>query len=199
MACGTSRARVQGPQALQSKKPKIVLQPGEACALHRGPILAFKWRQNKLKMCTWWQCYTTQLKHSLVAWREVQATPYINLQLSLNTLNKWEVLTWVTSWWTTTTSCAVVANGGGNCGSIYSMWSYSMVMFWIEHLDTRITWVTMNTGTCSLVPFWSILKFHNPLQPVGQPNDIRNAHWPERLPKSHKNNQTKLESVSSAT
>ena len=30
MACGTSRARVQGPQALQSKKPKIVLQPGEA-------------------------------------------------------------------------------------------------------------------------------------------------------------------------
>ena len=44
MACGTSRARVQGPQALQSKKPKIVLQPGEACALRRGPILAFKWR-----------------------------------------------------------------------------------------------------------------------------------------------------------
>ena len=49
MACGTSRAHVQGPQALQSKKPKIVLQPGEACALRRGSILAFKWRQTKPK------------------------------------------------------------------------------------------------------------------------------------------------------
>ena len=30
-----------------------------------------------------------------------------------------------------------------------------------------------------------------PLQPVGHPNDVRNAHWPERLPKSNKKNQTK--------
>ena len=38
-----------------------------------------------------------------------------------------------------------------------------------------------------------------PLQPVGHPNDVRHAHWPEQLPKSNKNNQTKIESVSSAT
>ena len=30
-----------------------------------------------------------------------------------------------------------------------------------------------------------------PLQPVGHPNDVRHAHWPERIPKSNKNNQTK--------
>ena len=47
MACGTSRARVQGPQALQSKKLKIVLQPGEACALRRGPISCLQMVSNQ--------------------------------------------------------------------------------------------------------------------------------------------------------
>ena len=139
-----------------------------------------------------------QLKHSLVAWREVQVTPYINLQLSLNTLNKWEVLTWVTSWWTTTTSCAVVANGGGNCGSIYSIWSYSMVMFWIEHLHTRIMWVTMNTGTCSLVLFWSILKFHNPFNLLVTQTTLEMHIGLSDYQSPTKTTKPKLESVSSA-
>ena len=151
-----------------------------------------------LKMCTWWQHYTMQLKHSLVTWREVQVTPYINLQLSLNTLNKWEVLTWVTSWWTTTTSCTVVANCGRNCGSIYSIWSYSMVMFWVEHLDTRITWVTMNTGTFSLVPFWSILKFHNPFNLLVTQTTLDMHIGLNDFQSPTKTTKPKLESVSSA-
>ena len=92
MACGTSRACVQGPQALQSKKLKIVLQPGEACALRRGPILAFKWHQNKPKnvyMMTTLHNAVETLTGRLERGKVIQ---YINLQLSLNTLNKWEVL-----------------------------------------------------------------------------------------------------------
>ena len=92
-ACGTSRACVQGPQALQSKKLKIVLQPDEACALRRGPILAFKWHQNKPK-----NVYMMTTLHNAVETftgrlESGTGNPIYKLQLSLNTLKKWEVLT----------------------------------------------------------------------------------------------------------
>ena len=47
LACGTARARTSGPQALQAKSPKLLLYKGESCALRSGPILAFKWVENK--------------------------------------------------------------------------------------------------------------------------------------------------------
>ena len=52
MACGTSRACVQGPQALQSKKPKIVLQPGEVVLFVEDLFLPSNGIKTSLKMCT---------------------------------------------------------------------------------------------------------------------------------------------------
>ena len=49
LGCGTARVRVLGPKVLHAKMPKLLLEPGEACALRNGHILAFKWRQSKPK------------------------------------------------------------------------------------------------------------------------------------------------------
>ena len=52
MACGTSRARVQGPQALQSKKLKIILQQVEHVLFEEDPFLPSNGIKPSLKMCT---------------------------------------------------------------------------------------------------------------------------------------------------
>ena len=61
MACGTARDRQYGPKMLQAKTPKLVLQPGEACALRNGPVLAFKWCQTKPKYV-----YILTTRHSAI-------------------------------------------------------------------------------------------------------------------------------------
>ena len=50
LGCGTARVRVLGPKVLHAKMPKLLLEPGEACALRNGHILAFKWKQ-QTKVC----------------------------------------------------------------------------------------------------------------------------------------------------
>ncbi len=48
-ACGTVWNRKLGPMLLQSNSPRLLLDTGASCALRRGPVLAFKWRQTKPK------------------------------------------------------------------------------------------------------------------------------------------------------
>ena len=52
MACGTSRARVQGPQALQSKKPKLSCNQVKHVLFEEDPFLPSNGVKPSLKMCT---------------------------------------------------------------------------------------------------------------------------------------------------
>ena len=191
MACGTSRACVQGPQALQSKKPKIVLQPGEACALRRGPILAFKWCQNKPKnvymMTTLHNAVETFTGHlergtGNPIYKPAAIIEYTKqmggVDLSDQLMNYYNFLHHSCKWWQKLLVHLfnmVILNGhvlnrefGHQNNVSHYEYRYILVGALLEYTE---------------VP--------QPLQPVGHPNNIRHAHWPERLPKSNKNNQTK--------
>lgn len=47
LCCGTARHRVGQPLMLGDPKNKVKLQPGWSCALRSGPVLCFKWIQDK--------------------------------------------------------------------------------------------------------------------------------------------------------
>ena len=52
MACGTSRARVQGPQALQSKNQKLSCNQVKHVLFEEDPFLPSNGVKPSLKMCT---------------------------------------------------------------------------------------------------------------------------------------------------
>ena len=184
MACGTSRARVQGPQALQSKKPKIVLQPGEACALRRGPILAFKWHQTMPK-----NVYMMTMLHNAVEtftgrlergtgnpiYKPAAIVEYTKqmggVDLSDQLMNYYNFLHRSCKWWR-------------------KLWVHLFNMVILNgHVLNRAFGHQNNVSHYEYryILVGALLEYTEvpqPLQHVGYPNDVRHAHWPERLPKS---------------
>ena len=49
LCCGTTRHRIGQPLMLGDPKKKVTLTPGLSCALRCGPVLCFKWVQDKSK------------------------------------------------------------------------------------------------------------------------------------------------------
>ena len=47
LCCGTAQHRVGQPKMLGHRNGKVKLKPGQTCALRSGPVLCFKWMQDK--------------------------------------------------------------------------------------------------------------------------------------------------------
>ena len=199
LACGTARSRTFGPQALQSTKPKLALSPGESCALRCGPILAFKWVEDKAKakkkpkqvymmttVHTGLQRFTGKLcrDDNAPILKPVAIVDYTKwmggVDLSDQIMNYYHFLRRGCKWWRKLwvhLFNMVIANGH--------------VLNKTFGLNNKLTHQEYRYVIAA-----ALLDFQELDEAVGPPGvslipATNNGHWPQRLPKSNKTGKTK--------
>lgn len=193
LACGTCRPRVRGPLILQAKTSPIRLQPGESCALRNGPILAFKWRQTKPK-----NVYMMSTKHVCVEsftgkllrpgnepiYKPAAVIEYTKkmggVDVSDQLMNYYHFLRRSVKWWRKLwvhLFNMVIMNA-------YVLNKSFGVQKSLTHTEYRYTLAA------ALLNFTELPQIPNPNMPA-VPLRQSLGHWPERLPRSTKNNKTK--------